>query len=66
MPFMSTVANCLWGRIRVENNIDLKVEGIQTIYAGHSILQNADWYSNHRIVDTGGYIQGRDLHFAKN
>lgn len=52
---IETLESLLWGRMRIERNIDKKVDGINKIYCGHSIVQEADDYSNHRMIDVGAY-----------
>jgi len=39
---------------------------ILPILCGHSVLQEADDYGNHRMVDTGAYInEKKKLHIEK-
>jgi len=52
---IETLESLLWGRERIENDINKKVNGIDRIYCGHNILQDADDYSNHRMIDTGAF-----------
>lgn len=63
---IETLISLLWGRERIENDINQEVTGIDKIYCGHSIVQEADNYANHRMIDIGAYQSksGR-LHIEK-
>jgi len=63
---IETLESLLWGRERIENDINKKVNGIDQIYCGHNILQDADDYSNHRMIDTGAFqSKSGKLHIEK-
>jgi len=52
---IETLESLLWGRMRIETDINKYVKGIKTIYCGHSILPEPDFYGNHRCCDLGAY-----------
>jgi len=63
---IETLQSLLWGRSRIEQDINKKVDGIDKIYAGHAIVQKADDYANHRMIDTGAYqTKSGQLHIEK-
>jgi len=63
---IDTLESLLWGRLRVEMDINKKVDGIGKIYCGHTPLPEADNYGNHRVVDIGSYkTKSGKLHIEK-
>ncbi len=63
---IDTLESLLWGRLRIEMDINKKVDGINKIYCGHNILPEADNYGNHRMIDIGAYqTKSGKLHIEK-
>ncbi len=63
---MDTLESLLWGRKRISYDINDRISGIDVIFCGHSITQEADNYGNHRNIDTGAYARkGSTLHIEK-
>ncbi len=50
-----TVKTCLWGRSRVTYNLHKPVEGVDLIFAGHTVQKDVKLYGNLFVVDTGAY-----------
>jgi len=57
---IDTLISLLWGRQRIERDINQKVSGIKQIYCGHSIVQEPDDYANHHFIDTGSYLKAEN------
>ncbi len=51
----------VWGRERVDKDINVDIAGISVIFCGHSIHQQAENYGNHRVIDTGAYAREENL-----
>jgi len=63
---IDTLESLLWGRMRIEMDINKKVSGINTIYCGHTPLPEADNYGNHRCIDIGACkTKSGKLHIEK-
>jgi len=54
---IDTLISLLWGRKRIERDVNKNISGIEKIYCGHSIVQEQDNYANHRFIDTGAYLK---------
>ena len=48
----------LWGRSRITKNITTLVKNIDTIYCGHTVIEQPLILGNHYYIDTGSYYYG--------